>query len=260
MCRFIAYLGPPVRLDRLILEPEHSLLVQAHAPREMTDGTLNADGFGMAWWDSRRAEPYVYRTTRPIWADVNLPHLAAYAESGTVLAAVRGATPGQDTDIANTPPFAHRNLAAIHNGRIADFRAGLRRTLRSRLSPEAEAAILGATDSEHLFAWLLTHLPAAPSLGAALARSLGALAEVAPGATMTLNLVVSDGRRLVASRMANGARPPSLYWLAGHPRFPGGVVIASEPLFPDAGWRSVPENSVLTVDPDRTVDIRSLAR
>lgn len=259
MCRLIAYLGPPVGLDRLILAPEHSLLVQAHAPREMTDGTINADGFGMAWWDDRRAEPYVYRSTLPIWADSNLPHLAAYAASGRFMAAVRGATPGQGTDSANTPPFANGRLAAIHNGCITDFRAGFRRNLRTRLSPEAEAAILGTTDSEHLFAWLLTHLPAAKSLDAALERSLAALAEIAPGAAMTLNLVVSDGERLVASRMAHRARAPSLYWLSDHPRFPGGVIIASEPLFGDAAWQGVPENSMVSVGPDRSVNIRSLA-
>jgi len=260
MCRFLAYLGPPMGLERLIFAPEHSLLVQAFAPREMTDGTINADGFGMAWWDGRRAAPYLYRTTLPIWSDTNLPHLAAYAESGAVIAAVRGATPGQGTDLANTPPFAHGALAAAHNGYIADFRGGPRRNLRARLSPQAEAAILGTTDSEHLFAWLLTHLPDAPDLGAALEKSLATLGEIAPETRITANLVVSDGSRLVASRMARHAQPPSLYWISGGTRFADGVIIASEPLFPDSAWRSVPENSVLTVDPCHRVDIRTLAR
>ena len=48
MCRLLAYLGPPIRLDRLIVEPEHSLVEQSYKPREMTSGHVNADGFGRA--------------------------------------------------------------------------------------------------------------------------------------------------------------------------------------------------------------------
>ena len=52
MCRLLAYLGPSIALNRLISEPEHSLVVQSYAPREMTSGRLNADGFGFAWYDA----------------------------------------------------------------------------------------------------------------------------------------------------------------------------------------------------------------
>ena len=58
MCRHLAYVGPPVTLEKLIIKPEHSLLQQAFAPRHQTHGTINADGFGVGWYDrDTRAEP-----------------------------------------------------------------------------------------------------------------------------------------------------------------------------------------------------------
>lgn len=47
MCRFAAYLGPEIALDRFLLEPGHSLVRQAAAPKEMHGALLNADGFGI---------------------------------------------------------------------------------------------------------------------------------------------------------------------------------------------------------------------
>ena len=51
MCRHLAYLGPPVPLAALLLEPPHALLRQSWAPRDMRGGgTVNADGFGVGWY------------------------------------------------------------------------------------------------------------------------------------------------------------------------------------------------------------------
>lgn len=49
MCRLLGYLGKPIQLDRLLLKPEHSLVVQSYQPQEMTAGLLNADGFGLSY-------------------------------------------------------------------------------------------------------------------------------------------------------------------------------------------------------------------
>jgi len=44
----VAYLGgPEVTLSSVVLEPEHSLLVQSYVPKEMMSGAVNADGFGV---------------------------------------------------------------------------------------------------------------------------------------------------------------------------------------------------------------------
>lgn len=51
MCRHLAYLGPPVTLASLALDPPHSLYRQSWAPTDMrAGGTVNADGFGLGWY------------------------------------------------------------------------------------------------------------------------------------------------------------------------------------------------------------------
>ena len=58
MCRHLAYLGAPVALSELLLGPPHALVRQAWAPRDMRGGgTINADGFGVAWFPPGAAEP-----------------------------------------------------------------------------------------------------------------------------------------------------------------------------------------------------------
>ena len=51
MCRLAAYIGPTLRLEELLLKPEHSLVKQSWAPREMMEARLNADGYGFGWFD-----------------------------------------------------------------------------------------------------------------------------------------------------------------------------------------------------------------
>ena len=75
MCRLLAYLGYPVSLEDILYKPEHSLIVQSYQPREMTSGVVNADGFGVGWYDhEKKTNPFTYRNTLPVWNDLNLPH------------------------------------------------------------------------------------------------------------------------------------------------------------------------------------------
>jgi ergothioneine biosynthesis protein EgtC len=260
MCRLLAYLGPTIALDKLVSEPEHSLVVQSYAPREMTAGTLNADGFGFAWYDAgRQAAPFVYRNVLPIWNDANLPSLAGYVTAPCILANVRSATPGQALDFSNTQPFVFDRISVIHNGFVEKFAGAVRRRLRDGFEDETHDAIRGTTDSEHLFGWLIQHVQGAPSLAEGLDRALASLAAHMPDARMTLNFILSDGRSLAASRHAQGGPPPTLYVLDRHARFPDAVLIASEPLFDDAAWRAVPPGHLVTIDEDRKLTIAPLA-
>lgn len=259
MCRLLAYLGPPIALGRIVSEPEHSLIVQSYKPREMTSGTVNADGFGFAWYDrARRPEPYLYRHYLPIWSDENLDSLGAYVVSDCILANVRSATPGQSLGLLNTQPFLSGPLAVVHNGFVEDFRAMLHGPLRRSLDDDAYGAIRGTTDSEHLFAWLLPHLRGGPSLAEGLRAGLRALLTLVPEAKMTLNFIVTDGERLVASRLAIGVATPTLYVLADHERFPGAALIASEPLFDDDAWTAIPEGSLISIDHARRPQYASI--
>ncbi|WP_067653121.1 class II glutamine amidotransferase [Nocardia harenae] len=51
MCRHLGYVGPAVPVGTVLTRGSHSLRTQAWAPRDMRGGgTINADGFGVAWW------------------------------------------------------------------------------------------------------------------------------------------------------------------------------------------------------------------
>jgi ergothioneine biosynthesis protein EgtC len=257
MCRLLGYLGPPISLDRLLYKPEHSLIVQSYQPQEMTAGLLNADGFGVGWYHPyKQVEPFIYKNTLPIWNDINLPSLSRYAESGCVVANVRSATPGLAIDLSNCQPFQHKFLLAIHNGFIANFRHTLYRPIRDRLGDTAYKAIYGNTDSEHIFGLLLDELEQKPtlSLTEALHNTLHTLISLADqySTNFSANIVLSDGKHLVASRFASHDPAPSLYWLRDDPVFPDAVLIASEPLF-QADWQPFSDRSILTITHDLTL-------
>jgi ergothioneine biosynthesis protein EgtC len=262
MCRLLGYLGSPVFLDHLLYKPEHSLIVQSYQPREMISGVVNADGFGVGWYDPEKdTEPFTYKNTLPIWNDINLPNLSRYVESKCVVAYVRSATQGQALDFANCQPFNYKNLLFIHNGAIKNFQKTLYRKIRSILTPEYYELINGNTDSEHIFALLLSqwqdnqHL----TLESALRKTLLTLLDLAQRheVEVSANVIISDGHRLIASRFASSSPPPSLYWLRDDPIFPKSVIIASEPLFA-SNWTPLPENSIITLGEDCDIQIEKI--
>ncbi|MDY6898714.1 MAG: ergothioneine biosynthesis protein EgtC [Cyanobacteriota bacterium] len=262
MCRLLAYLGSPEYLEKLLYNHEHSLITQSYNPQEMVSGTVNADGFGVGWYHAQKdTEPFTYRSTLPIWNDVNLPSLSRYIESKCVVSYVRSATAGQALDLSNCQPFQRESLLFIHNGKIDKFRQTLYRAIRSQLSDEIYQWLNGTTDSEHIFALLLNELESNPgkSLEQALHLTLLKLKELTESHnTYTLaNLVISDGNRLVASRFSINKQPPSLYWLQNDSTFPNSVIIASEPLF-KGNWNSFPENSILSVGEDCDIRIEQI--
>jgi ergothioneine biosynthesis protein EgtC len=262
MCRLLGYFGTPTPLDRLLYKPSHSLIVQSYQPREMTAGLLNADGFGVGWHHPHQpVPPFIYKNILPIWNDINLPSLSRYIESGSIVANVRSATPGLAIDLSNCQPFQHHSLLAIHNGFIANFRQTLYRPIRQRLSDEAYQAIYGNTDSEHIFGLLLDELHRTPSLSLteALHQTLQTLSKLANQyeTDFSANMVLNDGKQLVACRYANRDPVPTLYWLRDDPLFPDAVLVASEPLF-EADWKPFGDRSILTVDHDLTIQTHSL--
>jgi ergothioneine biosynthesis protein EgtC len=263
MCRLLGYLGPPLTLDTLLLQPPHSLVVQAYAPKELEVARLNADGFGLGWYHpTTMTEPFIYRNTLPIWNDPNLPALCRYITTDCAIAYVRSATPGQGVDISNCQPFQAGSLLFSHNGYIKQFRETLYRPMRQALSDRIYSGIHGHTDSEHIWGLVLSALVALPSLSLdqALERALGQLLDLAYryDTPVAANVLVSDGQTLVGSRLASHSRAPSLYWLKDDPQFPNAVVVASEPLF-DGRWAPCEESSLFTITRDRDVQFYSLS-
>jgi glutamine amidotransferase len=248
----VAYLGGrETTLSSVVLEGEHSLLVQSYAPKEMMSGVVNADGFGVGWYVPDDAEPAVYRSNQSLWADRSFAGIAAKIRARTVFAAVRSATPGLPVEESGVPPFASGPFAFMHNGAIQDFRRTAMRPLRDSLSDEAYAGLLGVTDSETIFAGLLDRLRDTDGdLGRALAatiRHVSGLCAVL-GVKATLNLAVTDGRAMAFSRHSTEGPGNSLYFVENGSAFPDATVVASERLDPDGGWREVPDGHLLLVD------------
>ncbi|MEU4509321.1 ergothioneine biosynthesis protein EgtC [Nonomuraea wenchangensis] len=239
MCRHAAWLGAPRTLAELIHEPEHGLLRQSYAPRRQRHGTVNADGFGMGWYDPGLAtpEPIRYRRSIPMWADANLPGLARVARSGCLLAAVRCATVGMPVEESATAPFTEGRWLLSHNGRVD----------RDALRDLAEGAE-SACDSAWLAAAVFRRLRAGCSpTPAATPDGLGeALAEVVTGAAAKdpearLNLLACDGVTLAATAWGD-----TLF----HRPHQDGVLVASEPLCDGPGWQAVPDRSLLLATAD----------
>ena len=238
MCRFLAYLGAPRTLESLLVEPGHSLLRQCWEPHHQVSGVVNADGFGVGWHDrARRPEPALYRSTLPMWADRSFLSMAGLVAAGSVLAAVRSATPPLPTEASATPPFADGPWLFAHNGAVAGFRHGAAARLRRALTERREAGIVGPTDSEVVFAHVLDRLDAGASPATALAGAVEAVVAATPGAGPSrLNLVLSDGERTAATACGD-----SLFVRAA----PGTVVVASEPFDDGDGWERVPDATVI---------------
>jgi glutamine amidotransferase len=258
MCRFAAYAGPPAPLSTLLYDAPHSLEVQAYAPRVQHNGLVNVDGTGVAWWPEP-GPPLRYVTDRPPWSDPNLPLLAPRLEAELQVVAVRSATPGLPLGTASVAPFLIDDLAGAHNGAIASFRDGCGRALLERLPDDLHAMVEVASDSLVLVATVARRLRERPDggLAGAVTATIAEVTEVCQRhqASATLNLVVADGRQIVASRSAVGTTANSLYVLAGGARWPQATIVASEPLDDDAGWAEVADGSLVTVTPDGTVAI-----
>jgi glutamine amidotransferase len=263
MCRLVAYLGgAETTLSSLVLEPEHSLLVQSYAPEEMMSGVVNADGFGVGWyapWSGE--EPAVYRSGSSLWADRSFAGMAGKIRSSSVFAAVRSATPGLPVEESGVPPFASGRFTFMHNGAIEGFRHGPMRALRDSLDDESYAGLLGVTDSETIFAVALDRLGGGAALGEALEGTVRRVSKVCAdlGRRATLNLALTDGQGMAFVRHSTEGPGNSLYLLESGGRYPGGIVVASEKLDGDAGWRPVPDGHLLTVDGEHGAAMRPLS-
>ena len=262
MCRMVAYLGgPEVTLSSLVLETEHSLLVQSYAPREMLSGVVNADGFGVGWyapWSGE--EPAVYRSDGPLWSDRSFAGIAPKVRASNIFAAVRSATPGLPAEESGVPPFASGPYTFMHNGAIRDFRHTAMRPLRDSLSDESYAGLLGTTDSETIFALLLDRLKAGEPLPKALSGALHNVLEACAGLEVetALNLAVTDEETMAFTRYSSHGPGNSLYYVEGGEAFPEAVVVASERLDGDAGWKKVPDRHLLSIDRKGGASLRSL--
>ena len=151
MCRWLAYSGKPVLMDKVLYGPQHSLIEQSLESRMGAEPT-NGDGFGIGWYS--RYGPGTFKSMEPAWNDRNLRQLAGHVESHLFVAHVR-ATTGTPVQQTNCHPFGHGKWLWAHNGVVSDW-LQVKRDLVLAVDPELYPFIEGTTDSEVLFFLALT--------------------------------------------------------------------------------------------------------
>lgn len=245
MCRLLAYVGPDISLNRLIFEPEHGLEKQAWQPRELREARLNADGFGIGWYNNKQAMRY--RQPIPIWNDPNLEDLSHTLNTDLVLAMVRSATPGLGTHHYNTQPYRYNQWMFMHNGYIRNFSHSSRPQLRQILDHEFESNIQGSTDSEYIFA-LILHYMREMAVNEAVRATFNTLGEILGDESALLNIMLTDGEYVYAARYAVNGESPSMYYGQGVEGYePNSQMLSSEPLTSAPQWEAVDDNQLVII-------------
>ncbi|MGJ8596939.1 class II glutamine amidotransferase [Sulfitobacter sp.] len=241
MCRWAAWIGAPLFLSEILSAPEHSLIQQSREASKCSTA-INADGFGMAWYD-HCAEPGLYRDVYPAWSDPNLRSIARQVRSRLFLAHVRAST-GTATSRNNCHPFIQGRWSFMHNGQIGGF-DGFRRSAEQLISDDLYRHRMGATDSEMLFLLACAlDLDADPQ--AAMGHAVFTLEKLSrergEGPHMRCAAAFSDGETLYAVRYASDALAPSLFYQWSD--IWQGWSVVSEPYDKTlADWTEVPKGS-----------------
>jgi predicted glutamine amidotransferase len=263
MCRWMAYSGSPLLLERLLDTPVHSLIDQSLHSRLGLE-TTNGDGFGVGWYGDEE-QPALFKSVEPAWNDRNLRELAGHVRSGTVFAHIRAAT-GTPVQWTNCHPFRHGKWLWMHNGSIGQFQ-DVKRELMLTVDPALFPAIEGSTDSETFFFLALTFgLEDDPPR--AVERAVGFIEHVGREHgvehPMQMTVATTDGTTLWAFRYSSEGKSRSLFFSTDIPTLRGhhpelevlqevddeSRLVVSEPLrdLPDA-WNEVPESSCGIVRP-----------
>ena len=252
MCRWLAYAGPPILLERLLFEADNSLIRQSLSSRLGREVT-NGDGFGIGWYGNRPV-PGQYRDTFPAWNDENLRSLAEQIESGLFFAHVRAST-GTSTARVNCHPFRYGPWLFMHNGQIGGYLS-----IRQELDHRIPAALFphrhGNTDTEALFYLALANGLADDPLAAmnvTIADIEATMRRSDADAVFRMSVAASDGDQVMAYRYASDAVPPSLFYIRGEAlaarigrAADDAVLILSEPLDEDTeDWTEVPPGHML---------------
>jgi glutamine amidotransferase len=284
MCRVLAYLGEPLPLESLLYAPDVSFVNQTHQAALLH--RLNLAGNGLLAWDARSDAPdlpYVHRSTQLAIYDRNLRALARKVKATCLLAHLRGVPYDTRAIISeqNLHPFLFdgARLAMAHNGQLARFDQ-MKFALLPHLKPELARQIRGTTDSEWIYALILSQMEdpyadlPAQDIARAVTDALRVMARVRREQGVRLfspmNLFLSDGNDIVAAcytfdlgrheGLGDDTHPPSeralrIWYTMGHsyghydgewkmmgpPEEASSVIIASEPLTREhPRWEAVP--------------------
>ncbi len=262
MCRLFGLTAGPARIQATfwLLDAPDSLEVQSRR---------NADGSGIGYFGPA-AEPVLDKQPEPAFSDQEFIHAAKQAESSAFVAHVRWASTG-GRSVANTHPFAMEGRIMAHNGGFGDLPR-----LAERLGDYARL-VLGDTDSERYFALITQQIDAhGGDVGAGIAAAAGWIGEHLP--VSSLNAVVAGPGELWALRYPDthalhvlerpadpaagrGSPADGLHVRSATSSFhvpalaeAASVVVASEELDGETGWRMLAPGELVHVRPDLSVE------
>lgn len=253
-----------------IIASEHTEfgLCLKEAPRSLARlSHEHPDGWGIAVFERTRAAWQVNKGTERAHDDWRFHEIAARSAGHLLVAHIRQKTVGP-TRLENTHPFERDGWLFAHNGTVKAIDV-----VRGRASKARLAEVEGDTDSEILFAHLLTRLDEAgltklPDEHARAAATVvveEAARELREQNVGAFNFLLSDGATTFAHRFGRSLfileRAPSdrvretrdvtesttlvTKWTQRR----HAVLIASERLT-DEPWRELPEGTLLRVDRD----------
>lgn len=235
MCRMFAVRSNvPVRVDRAF-----------YGLRRLA--TEHRHGWGVARFDGQA--PWIETSASSAEICPRFGLIGEETATTGLLAHIRLASVGAIHE-SNNHPFFAGGWAFMHNGTLRHFDA-VRARMEAEIDPRWRSQLRGETDSERCFALFLTSLGqrGTSDLGE-VTRALVRVMRVAQGLCdegaaedekSAMNFIVSDGRRLVATR-----RGRTLY----SARRPGTHFLASEHLWGGEAWESVPEGGIIAIEED----------
>ncbi|MGH8917117.1 MAG: class II glutamine amidotransferase [Actinomycetes bacterium] len=224
----------------------------------------NVDGAGIGFFGPA-GEPVVDKQPEPAFRDQEFTREARQAESSAFVAHVRWATAGGRT-VRNTHPFVMDGRVMAHNGGLGELSQ-----LEAELGSYARL-VLGDTDSERYFALITKETDAhGGDVGAGITAAASWIAANLP--VSSLNAIVAAPGELWALRYPGQHALHILERPAGPgPGAPGlhvrsttssvhapaldaaaSVVIASEQLDGEGGWRMLASGELVHVRPDLSV-------
>lgn len=268
MCRWLAYIGEPLRPSTIVLDAKHSIVAQS-LDSPLGAETVNGDGFGFGWYPTDApagTEPALFHSIEPAWNDENLRELTRSILSPLFFTHVRaaGGPPIQQT---NCHPFRHENWMFMHNGVIAGWPA-IKRDLTFAIDPELYPNVHGTTDSEVLFYLALTLGLRDDPIGA-VGKAIRKVESVGHEHGVRFpwqgTVAVSDGTKVWVFRYSSQGRTRTLFHSADVPTlremYPdverlrafgdSARIVVSEPLTDLPGvFIEVPESTAATLDAD----------
>jgi len=146
MCRIFGF-------KSILQSTVHNSLIQADNAMA-TQSRNHPDGWGVSYYTM--GTPHVIKSSKTALSDTLFNKVSGVVSSHCVLAHIRKATQGKISSI-NTHPFQFGKWTFAHNGNIENFK-DLQADIFQQIKPEYSKFILGETDSEHIFFFLLSEL------------------------------------------------------------------------------------------------------